>query len=103
MDVKKIGRIPDGGGWRAHGRQMGSTSAKKKARIGFDYVHSMVDDHSRYAYSEILADETAASCAAFFARAARRASPTVGITRIEAGHDRQRTGATPTATISPPT
>ena len=26
MDVKKIGRIPDGGGWRAHGRQMGSTA-----------------------------------------------------------------------------
>lgn len=46
MDVKKIGRIPDGGGWRAHGRQMGSTAAKKKARIGFDYVHSVVDDHS---------------------------------------------------------
>jgi transposase InsO family protein len=69
MDVKKIGRIPDGGGWRAHGRQMGSTAARKKARIGFDYVHSMVDDHSRYAYSEILPDETAPSCAAFFARA----------------------------------
>jgi transposase InsO family protein len=69
MDVKKIGRIPDGGGWRAHGRQMGSTAARKKARIGFDYVHSMVDDHSRYAYSEILPDETAPSCAAFFSRA----------------------------------
>lgn len=69
MDVKKIGRIPDGGGWRAHGRQMGSTSAKKKARIGFDYVHSMVDDHSRFAYSEILTDERASTCAAFFARA----------------------------------
>ena len=69
MDVKKIGRIPDGGGWRAHGRQMGSTGAKKRARIGFDYVHSVVDDHSRLAYSEILDDETAASCAGFFARA----------------------------------
>lgn len=69
MDVKKIGRIPDGGGWRAHGRQMGSTWAKKKARIGFDYVHSLVDDHSRFAYSEILPDEQAATCAGFFARA----------------------------------
>lgn len=69
MDVKKIGRIPDGGGWRAHGRQMGSTSAKKKARIGFDYVHSMVDDHSRFAYSEVLPDERADTCAEFFARA----------------------------------
>ena len=32
MDVKKIGRIPDGGGWRAHGREMGSTSADKIGR-----------------------------------------------------------------------
>src|SRR5215203_144264 len=31
MDVKKIGRIPDGGGWKAHGRQMGDTAAQKKA------------------------------------------------------------------------
>jgi transposase InsO family protein len=69
MDVKKIGRIPDGGGWRAHGRKMGSTGAKKRARIGFDYVHSVVDDHSRYAYSEVLSDEKAATCSAFFERA----------------------------------
>jgi transposase InsO family protein len=82
MDVKKVGRIPDGGGWRAHGRQMGKTSAQKKARVGFDYVHSMVDDHSRYAYSEILPDETAASCAAFFARAVD-AFAAVGIRRIQ--------------------
>jgi transposase InsO family protein len=72
MDVKKIGRIPDGGGWRAHGREMGSTSVKKKARIGYDYVHSVVDDRSRYAYSEILNDEKAATCAGFFARALER-------------------------------
>ena len=69
MDVKKIGRIPDGGGWRAHGREMGSTSAKRKARIGFDYVHSVVDDHSRFAYTEILPDEKATTASAFFARA----------------------------------
>jgi transposase InsO family protein len=69
MDVKKIGRIPDGGGWRAHGRQMGSSSAKRKARIGYDYVHALVDDHSRFAYAEILDDEKATSCAEFFARA----------------------------------
>ena len=59
MDVKKIGRIHDGGGWKAHGRSMGSTGAKKRARIGYDYVHSVVDDHSRLAYSEILDDEQA--------------------------------------------
>ena len=69
MDVKKIGKIPAGGGWRAWGRHMGSTSAKKKARIGYDYVHSLVDDHSRLAYSEILDDERADTCAGFFARA----------------------------------
>jgi transposase InsO family protein len=69
MDVKKVGRIPAGGGWRAHGRHMGRSSAHKKARIGFDYVHSVVDDHSRVAYSEILDNETAATTAAFFRRA----------------------------------
>jgi hypothetical protein len=46
MDIKKIGRIPAGGGWRAHGRQIGKTYLQKKARIGFDYIHSVVDDHS---------------------------------------------------------
>jgi transposase InsO family protein len=69
MDVKKIGRIPNGGGWRAHGRQIGRTSQQKKARIGYDYVHSVVDDHSRFAYSEIRNDEQGDTCAAFFARA----------------------------------
>ncbi len=82
VDVKKIGRIPDGGGWRAHGRQMGSTSARKKARIGFDYVHSAVDDHPRLAYSEVLPDEQGTTCAAFLARAAA-AFAALGITRIE--------------------
>ena len=81
MDVKKVGRVPDGGGWRAHGRRMGSTAAKKKARIGFDYVHSVVDDHSRYAYSEILPDEKATTCADFFARAVEDLAAH-GITRI---------------------
>jgi hypothetical protein len=32
MDVKKIGKIPDGGGWKAHCRQHGRTSAQKKAQ-----------------------------------------------------------------------
>jgi transposase InsO family protein len=82
VDVKKIGKIPDGGGWRAHGRQMGSTSAAKKARIGYDYVHSAVDDHTRLAYSEILADEKGPTCAGFIARAAAFFA-TTGITRIE--------------------
>jgi transposase InsO family protein len=69
MDVKKIGRIPDGGGWRAHGREMGSTSQRKRTKIGYDYVHSVIDDHSRLAFSEIHADERADTTAGFFARA----------------------------------
>jgi transposase InsO family protein len=72
MDVKKIGRIPDGGGWRAHGREMGSSWARRQTRVGYDYVHSVVDDHSRFAYSEILNDEKASSTATFFARALTR-------------------------------
>jgi len=82
MDVKKIGRIHDGGGWKAHGRSMGSTGAKKRARIGFDYVHSVVDDHSRLAYSEVLDDEKGPTCAAFLLRAAEYFAA-FGITRIE--------------------
>lgn len=82
VDVKKVGKIPEGGGWKAHGRQMGSTGAKKRARIGYDFVHSMVDDHSRLAYSEILPDEKGPTCAAFILRAAEYFA-SHGITRIE--------------------
>ncbi len=70
MDVKKIGRIPKGGGWRLRGREVaGDTSAHKQARTGYDYVHSVVDDHSRFAYTEVLSDETGGTTAAFFDRA----------------------------------
>ena len=69
MDVKKIGRIPDGGGWRAHGRGAGSIRRDRSTKVGFDYVHSLVDDHSRLAYSEVLADEKGPTCAGFLARA----------------------------------
>ena len=69
MDVKKIGRIPDGGGWRWHGREMGSSWQRKTTKVGFDYVHSLVDDHSRYAYTEVLPDEQAPATVAFFQRA----------------------------------
>lgn len=82
MDVKKIGRIRDGGGWKAHGRQMGKTKAEKNAPVGFDYVHSVVDDHSRVAYSEILCDEKGLTCAAFLGRAAAYLADR-GITQIE--------------------
>ena len=78
IDVKKIGRIPDGGGWRAHGR-----SEEVRGRgIGYDYVHAAVDDYSRLAYAEIHPDEKADTCAAFFARAIEFFSAH-GIGRIE--------------------
>ena len=83
VDVKKIGRIPDGGGWKAWGRQIGRTSANKKARIGYDYVHSAVDDHTRLAYSEIHDDEQGDTAAGFLARAAEFFA-SVGIGRIQA-------------------
>ncbi|WP_345344133.1 leucine zipper domain-containing protein, partial [Actinomycetospora succinea] len=67
VDVKKLGRIPDGGGWRVHGREHRPGS---KRRIGFDYIHAMVDDHSRLAYAEVLPDEKGATCAGFVSRAA---------------------------------
>jgi hypothetical protein len=62
---------------------MGRTGARKRARIGFDDVHSAVDDHSRFAYSEILTDEKGPTCAGFLARAAA-AFAAAGIERIEA-------------------
>src|SRR5262249_44394155 len=46
------------------------TKARKKARIGYDYIHAAVDDHSRLAYAEILPDEKGATAAAFVLRAA---------------------------------
>ncbi len=65
IDVKKVGKIPDGGGWKAHGR-----SEKVRGRgIGYDYVHAAVDDHSRLAYAEILPDEQGPTCAQFLLRA----------------------------------
>jgi transposase InsO family protein len=82
MDVKKLGRIPDGGGWRAHGRAAVSTSRDRNTKVGYDYVHSLVDDYSRLAYSEILPDERGATCAAFLARAAAYFADH-GITRIQ--------------------
>ena len=74
VDVKKLGRIPDGGGWRAHGR--GSHLAlvsKRKAsgtgKVGYTYLHSAVDDYSRLAYTEALEDEKAATAVEWWARA----------------------------------
>ncbi len=65
VDVKKLGKIPDGGGWRVHGR----SEAVRGRGIGYDYIHSAVDDHSRAAYSEVLPDEKGVTCAGFGLRA----------------------------------
>ena len=84
MDVKKLGRIPDGGGWRAQAWPPGwrIQRHRRKPRSGYDYVHSLVDDHSRLAYSEILPDEKGATCAGFLARAIGFFAAH-GITRID--------------------
>jgi transposase InsO family protein len=83
MDVKKLGRIPDEGGWRGRGETVGNHQARiDKTPIGYDFVHSAIDDCSRLAYSEIHADEKAQTCAAFFARAIEYFAAH-GVTRIE--------------------
>jgi transposase InsO family protein len=69
IDVKKLGRIPDGGGWRVVGRAGSRTRKHKEARIGFDYVHALIDDHTRLAYAEILPDEKGSTAAGFLIRA----------------------------------
>ncbi|MEJ1090017.1 IS481 family transposase [Microbacterium sp. Mu-80] len=69
MDVKKLGRIPDGGRWRARGRPATQAEKNKRPKIGYDYVHSLVDDNSRLAYSEVLSDEKGTTCAGFLERA----------------------------------
>ena len=58
VDVKKLGRIPDGGGHKTNGHKTNGREAGRPIRgMGFDCIHSAVDDHSRLAYSEIHPDE----------------------------------------------
>jgi transposase InsO family protein len=73
IDVKKLGRIPDSGGWRMDGPTAinhNRTPDKRIQRIGFDYVHVAIDDHSRLAFARTLPDEKGPTCAAFLAAAA---------------------------------
>ena len=67
LDVKKLGRIPKGGGWRAHGR--GRANLSRQTRVGYAYVHSAVDGYSRLAFSEVHRDELGATAAGFWGRA----------------------------------
>jgi transposase InsO family protein len=80
QDVKELGRVPDGGGWRYVGRQQGDRNRARTSHrgrspysgektYGHSYVHTVVDDHSRVAYAEIYDDETALTSAAVLRRA----------------------------------
>jgi len=80
IDVKKLGKIPAGGGWRMLGRVAGrlnsradkSSGLKRQNRDplrGYHYLHTAIDGHSRLAYSELLADERKDTAAAFWTRA----------------------------------
>jgi hypothetical protein len=64
IDVKKLGRIPEGGGWRMLGREV---RPNRKRGLGYDYLHAAVDDHSRVAYVEVHPDERGETCARFLA------------------------------------
>ena len=66
LDVKKLGRIPPGGGHRVHGR---SSQTRRGRGIGYDFVHVAVDDHSRVAYVEAHPDERGITAAGFLQRA----------------------------------
>ena len=67
VDVKKLGRIPDGGGHRTLGRQAGRRN--RRSGVGHCFLHSAIDDHSRLVYSEILTDEKKETAAGFWERA----------------------------------
>lgn len=82
IDVKKLGRIPDGGGWRTRGRAE-TRSGREKRSLGMACVHSAIDAHTRLAYSEIHDDEKAVTCVAFFDRA-QDFFANHGITNIDA-------------------
>ena len=72
IDVKKLGRIPDGGGHRAVGRAKGWSNRghrKDQSRPGYAFIHTAIDDYSRLAYSEILTDERQETAAGFWQRA----------------------------------
>ena len=79
VDVKKLGNIPDGGGWRYVGRRQGeknrsATPDKPKSKwgnpkLGYAFVHTIIDDHSRVAYTEVHDDETAVTAVGVLHRA----------------------------------
>ncbi|NJC23558.1 transposase InsO family protein [Arthrobacter pigmenti] len=79
VDVKKLGNIPDGGGWRYVGRRQGGKNRsatpdrpKNKQgnpKLGYAFVHTVLDDHSRVAYTEVHDDERAITSVGVLRRA----------------------------------
>jgi transposase InsO family protein len=75
IDVKKLGRIQGGAGKRVWGgsshynRTFTDRAGKRRATVGWDFVHVAIDDATRLAYAEVLADETGPTAAAFLRRA----------------------------------
>lgn len=87
LDVKKVGRIPDGGGWRVHGKNSPEARAAARAktrgaRAGYAYLHSAIDGHTRIAYTESLENEQGPTAVAFLNRA-RAWFAQHGIVKIE--------------------
>lgn len=87
IDVKKAGRIPEGGGWRVHGKGSAEDKAVARtktrgAKTGYVFLHSAIDGYSRLAYTEALPDEKAVTAIAFLDRA-RTWFAAHGITQIE--------------------
>ncbi|MFV0495127.1 IS481 family transposase [Mycobacterium sp.] len=73
LHVKKVGRIPDGGGRRVHGKDSPEARAAARAksrgaRAGYAYLHSAIDGHTRLGYTESLENEQAATAVAFLNR-----------------------------------
>jgi hypothetical protein len=64
VDVKKLARPPAGGGHKVHG----SGAARRRKRLGYAYLHTAIDDYSRLAYTEVLADEKGTTAAGFWRR-----------------------------------
>lgn len=70
LDVKKQAKVPKGGGWRVNGMARRPRNGKGgRPRLGYAYIHSAIDAHSRLAYSEIHGNETAATAVGFWLRA----------------------------------
>lgn len=80
VDVKKLGRIPDGGGWRLDTAINHGSRSHGNKRTGSDFIHVAIDDHTRIAYAEIHSDEKMATCAGFLHRAATWFNDQHGVT-----------------------